>query len=370
MVTARHRKLRIAMIMDIMAPVPPKTYGGIERVVDFMVQGLVERGHEVTLFASDDSEVPCRLIPFGHRRSKQIWIEILNTTRLYARLIGMCKEFDVVHCFGRMLYLLPLLPLRIPKVQTYMCPLTAWKMKVAERLSRGSLTFVGCSRSVAINGAGIGKWHVIPNGVSLGKYRFDSAQKQEGFLLFLGRFNPVKGAHTAIRVAKKAGRRLKLAGTIAQDEIEPAYFKREIAPHIDGRQIEYIGPVDDLQKNELMGKADALLFPIEWDEPMAVVMVEALACGLPVIAFNRGSIPEVLSNGVDGFICSSEAEMVSAIGRTGEIQRAQCRRTAENRFSSDQVVEQYEHLYYQVVFGENSMQDIDRQQNRQPLSIS
>lgn len=344
------RTLRLAIIMDIINPVPPIHYGGIERIVHMMVENLTKRGHRVTLFASDDSSVSCRLIPFGHRRSQQLWVEWSNTIRLFTHLLRHCREFDLVHCLGRTLYLLPLLPFLIPKVQTYMCPINRRKLKMVHGFAGDSLTFVACSQSVAKQGAQIGQWKVIPNGIPLEKYEYKPLfNGREKYLVFLGRLHRIKGVHTAIKVAQATGKKLKIAGTAATSGPEFDYFKEEIEPHIDGKQIEYVGPVDDKEKNILLGKAEALLFPIEWEEPMAVVMLEALGCGLPVIAFNRGSISEILTDGVNGFICASLEEMISAVGKLGTIDRRECRRTIETRFSSDLIVSQYEELYYKLL---------------------
>jgi len=273
-------------------------------------------------------------------------VEFTNTTRLFGQLLRRYRDFDLVHCFGRTLYLTPLLLLKIPKIQTYMCPLNLRKLRIARALAGDSLTFVACSQSVAKAGNGIGRWVVIPNGISLRPYEYNPLSNgKEDYLVFLSRLHRIKGVHTAIRVARAVGKRLIIAGNIAPSGPDLEYFRNEIKPQIDGRQIKYIGTVDDRQKNTLLGEAEALLFPIEWEEPMAVVVLEALACGLPVIAFNRGSIQEVLTHGKDGFICSSEVEMIAAVKRLREINRAECRKTVETRFSSDVIVGQHERLY-------------------------
>lgn len=343
------KKLNIAIIADLIERIPPNYYGGAERVVYLLLKYLMKRGHDVTLFASDDSSVSCRLIPFGHRRSQSAPQNLLNLLTLYYQLLKMRKNFDVINCFGRLLYLLPLLPLNIIKVQTYACPINFKKISIANRLAKGSLTFVACSNSCAKGGFGMGRWVTIYNGIDLEHYRCNP-NPQGKYLLFLGRLDPVKGAHTAIEVAKSTNQQLKLAGTIEPPfEKNFEYFKQVIQPQIDGRQIQYIGPVDDCQKNELLGEASALLFPIEWEEPFGLVMIEAMACGTPVIAFRRGAVPEILSDGLNGFICNSKQEMILAVSKVKEIDRQQCRRTVEMRFSAERVALDYEKLYMQLL---------------------
>lgn len=344
------QKLRIALIMDIMAPVPPIHYGGMERITDMIVRGLVERGHEVTLFASDDSKVPCRLISYGHRRSRNPITEFWNTFVLYAQLLRTVSQFDLVHSIGRTLYLLPLLPMKIQKIQTYGCPLVPARLRFVHRLSKGSITFTACSHSCATLGQGIGKWAIIYNGISMESYEHHPLPNPgEKYLAFLGRLDRIKGAHIAIQAALATGKKLKIAGTRTTSGPECDYFKTEIEPFLDGKQIEYIGPINDGQKNDFLGGAEALLFPIQWEEPFGQVVIEAMACGTPVIAFRRGAIPEILTEGVNGFICSSLPDMILAVGKLHTLSRHECRKTVETRFSSGLIVSDYEKLYYGVL---------------------
>jgi glycosyltransferase involved in cell wall biosynthesis len=164
-------------------------------------------------------------------------------------------------------------------------------------------------------------------------------------LVFLGRLERFKGAHSAIEIARRSGRRLVIAGNKVSDGPEPDYFDREIAPHIDDLRVRYVGPVDDRQKNALLGDAAAFLMPIEWEEPFGIVMAEALACGTPVIGFARGSVPEVVRNGVNGFACRGVDDAVAAVSRIFEIDRAVVRRDCEARFSDTAIVDAYIALY-------------------------
>jgi glycosyltransferase involved in cell wall biosynthesis len=167
-------------------------------------------------------------------------------------------------------------------------------------------------------------------------------------LVFLGRLERCKGAHTAIEVARRLGRRLTIAGTVSPLPAERAYFERELAPQIDGSLVRYVGPVDDAQKDALLGSAAALLLPIEWEEPFPLVLPEALACGTPAIAFRRGGVPEGIEHGKTGFLCDTAEEMVDLVGQLDRIDRRRCRDEAERRFSDGVVVDAYERLYREM----------------------
>jgi glycosyltransferase involved in cell wall biosynthesis len=215
-------------------------------------------------------------------------------------------------------------------------------------LAGGTLTLTACSRYCAST-ATAGQWMVVPNGVPEETYAFRPTVKRDAPLVFLGRVERIKGAHTAIAVARRTGRQLVIAGNRAVDGEEREYFEREIAPHCDGRDIKYVGPVTDNDKNDLLGKAAALLFPVEWGEPFGIVMVEALACGTPVIAFSRGAVPEVIEDGTTGVLCDSVPEMMEAVSRIPTLERVRCRESFERRFSGRVIVGQYEFLYRNLV---------------------
>jgi glycosyltransferase involved in cell wall biosynthesis len=188
-----------------------------------------------------------------------------------------------------------------------------------------------------------GTWRTVFNGVDLSKYDLVPHVADDAPLAFLGRLEPIKGAHTAIAIARAARRRLVIAGNrVATSD---GYYEREIAPYLDGDRITYVGPVDDKAKNVLLGSCAALLMPIEWEEPFGIVMAEALACGTPVIAFARGSVPEVIRNGVNGFICYRTADAVAAVAQVADIQRIAVRQDCEQRFSDQVILSEYERLY-------------------------
>jgi glycosyltransferase involved in cell wall biosynthesis len=341
------RRLRIAITVDPEIPVPPKLYGGIERVVDMVVRGLLERGHNVTLFANSQSRVPCQLLPYPGLRSERYEDTLKNMWYVSTHVWN--GDFDIVHSFGRLAYLLPILALRIPKVMSYQRAVTPRSVTVGERLSRGSLHFTGCSAHVLRRWASRDNFHVIYNGVCLDLYQFTDQVDEDAPLIYLGRVEKIKGVHLAVLVAKRSNRQLLIAGNVPRIKQHERYFQEEILPQIDGKTVKYVGPVDDVQKNQLLRESAALLMPVLWDEPFGIVMAEALACGTPVIGLRRGSLPEIVQHGVNGFVCESVEEMVAAVGRLPEIDRCDCRRISEQKFSDRVIVEEYERLYRKLL---------------------
>lgn len=339
--------MKIALIADPMIPVPPLLYGGIERIIDMLIKGLEQRGHEVLLYAHRDSKVNVKLYPYpgeSARLPKDIW----RNTLLISTLLK--EKPDVVHSFGRIAYLTPLLWSKVPKIMSYQREPTISRIKWASRLARkNSLVFTGCSEHIAAKISPYATAYAIPNGVPLALYDFKAQVAEDAPLVFLGRIEHIKGTHVAIEVAQKSGRNLIIAGNVPDDSKSQEYFAQQIAPHVDGSHIEYIGTVNDQQKNELLGSAAAFLMPILWDEPFGIVMAEALACGTPVIGLNRGSVPEVVENGKNGFVCNNIAEMVADVTKVDQLSRAHCRMIAEERYSDQAIVDQYEKLYVQLM---------------------
>jgi glycosyltransferase involved in cell wall biosynthesis len=343
--------MRILLVMDPFIPVPPRHYGGIERVIADLADSLIERGHHVTLWAGPGSATKAALETFGQEGEWTRWSNVRNTMALSARFIRDDGRFDVIHNFGRLAYLSVVFSWNVPKVQTYMRTINPENMRKAARLGARRLHFTAVSAAIRDTGApGGGEWSVVYNCADPARYTFRAdTNPVSAPLVFLGRLDRCKGPHTAIDIARRLNRRLIIAGNISPVADEQTFFEREVAPKIDGSLVTYVGPVDDRQKDALLGAAAAMLMPIEWEEPFPVVLPESLLCGTPVIAFRRGGVPEGIHDGRTGFICDTLDEMCVAVGRLAEINRGACRVEAERRFGRRAITDQYEALYRRLI---------------------
>lgn len=341
--------MHVAVVADPRIPVPPPLYGGIERIVDMLVRGLVDRGHRVTLFAHKDSDVPCRHIPYGGTDPQRALDTLRNTLSVSQLAV---KRPDVAHNFGRLAYLAPLLPLEIPKVMSYQRSPSVGRIRTAARLaSDESFVVTGCSEHITDHVRPHIPSETVYNGVPLDTYEFRADVGADASLVFLGRIAEIKGAHTAVEVARRTGRSLVIAGNVPDGAAAQQYFQERIEPHADGDQIRYVGPVNDEEKNELLGRAAAFLMPIEWEEPFGIVMAEAMACGTPVIGTRRGSVPEVVEDGVTGFVGDTVNDLVAGVERVGELSRRATRERCERLFSDQAIVDAYENLYERMATG-------------------
>lgn len=338
------KPLRVALTVDPEIQVPPLHYGGIERIVDMIARGLTARGHFVTLFAHPGSTCPVERVAWTGQSSVSSSDSLRNAAILARHVIG--GGFDVVHSFSRIAYLAPLLPLPIPKLMSYQREISRKTTGLAVRLSRGTLEFTAISKQMMDTSPLIGRWHLVPNGVPLDTYTFRGEVNQDAPLVFLGRVEEIKGPHLAIDVARRSGRRLVIAGNVPAEH--QAWFEANVAPHLDGETIRYVGPVDDEQKNSLLGGAAALLMPILWEEPFGIVMAEAMACGTPVLGLRRGAVPEVVATGVTGFVVGTVDELVEAVGSVPKLSRHEARDRVERYYSSNAVTEGYLSLYRQL----------------------
>lgn len=342
--------MRILLTADPELPVPPKLYGGIERIVNLLVTGLRARGHTVALVAHSDSTSPAhQLFPWPGKQSQQPLDTLQNTVALWSAV----QQFqpNLVHSFSRVLYLTPLLTSRIPKVMSYQRRPSSRTVSWAAKLARGSLTFTGCSDHICLKGrASGGVWYPIHNCVELEKYTFESTVAEEDApLVFLSRVERIKGAHTAIAAARQTGRRLLIAGNHGTSGEEGRYWQEEIVPHLGRDGIEYVGTVNDAQKNALLGKAAAMIVPIEWEEPFGIVFPEALACGTPVISCPLGALPEIVRPRIDGYLVNNLEEACAAIQNLPQVDRRHCRQRAEDCFSASVIVDKYEQLYHSLI---------------------
>jgi glycosyltransferase involved in cell wall biosynthesis len=345
--------LRIAITADPELPIPPTHYGGIERIIDLLVRGLVQQGHDVTLFAHPGSSSAGRLIPYPGTSSASS-IDTARNTATFTHYI-LTHGFDVVHSFSRLIYLLPILPLRIPKLMTYQRAITRRSVLLGDRLSNGTLHFSAISRHMMNPVSDIGTWHLVSNCACLERYQFQREVGNDAPLMFLGRIEEIKGPHLAIEVARRAGLRLCIAGNVAADQ--QLYFETRIRPFVDNRNVVYLGPVDDMEKNVLLGRARALLMPVLWEEPFGIVMVEAMACGTPVVGLDRGAVCEVVDDGVTGFVRQDVNGLVEAVRRIGEIDRWHCRERVERQFSDAVLTTKYLSAYREVILSCGKLAD-------------
>jgi len=337
--------MRIALTADPELPVPPKHYGGIERIVDMLARGLVARGHDVTLFAHPESASAGRLIPWPGASSLSAADTLRNATTLAKWVMG--NHVDIVHSFSRIAYLAPILPFGLPKVMTYQRAISPRSVRFGHTLSHGTLAFTAISEWMMLHVKHVGRWTMIPNGVPLDTYTFRPSVPPDAPLVFLGRIEEIKGPHLAIEIARRAGRRLIIAGNIPEEKRD--WVRAQILPQVDGDRVRYIGAVDDKQKNDLLGNAAAFLMPILWDEPFGIVMAEAMACGTPVLGLSRGSVPEVVQHGVTGFVERDIDDLVAAASRLASLDRRASRARVEARFSDEVVVDAYEALYKALI---------------------
>jgi glycosyltransferase involved in cell wall biosynthesis len=336
--------VKIALTADPEIPVPPQLYGGIERIIDLLVQGLIRQGHDVTLFAHPDSKVPCRLVKWKGARSQSTSDTLKNTVTLCAHV--MREHYDLIHSFSRLAYLMPVMPMAIPKIMSYQREPSRTQVSKAVRLSRkGSLFFTGCSNYITNKIEDIADAATVYNCVPMERYNLSESVPDDAPLSFLGRIEPIKGTHIAVEVARRTGRGLIIAGNIPAEGKE--YFEEKIRPFLND-SIQYVGPVNDKQKNELLGRSAAFLMPIQWNEPFGIVMAEAMACGTPVLGFPFGSVPEVVEDGRNGFVCKDVDDMVQKVGQLNSISRKQVREIAEERFSDTTIVRDYLRVYEQL----------------------
>ena len=336
------------MIADPWLPIPPPKYGGAERIVDLTCRGLARRGHHVHLLAAKGSRnygagLTTHRVPsaaYVSRAFRKTWFQFLS--------LQSVRNVDAVINHGRLDYLEALYRLRKPILHWFHNPLTG--REIPYLLSRGRQrdTFVGVSRAQVSGDPAAGRFQVVHNAMETAGIPFSSAPANPPYVIFLGRLTRNKGVHLAIEAARRAGIRLVLGGKIATAEQEGAeYFASAIQPHL-GPECEWIGEYDDATRARLLAGATALLFPIQWPEPFGLVMIEALAAGVPVIATRTASAPEIVVDGKNGFLCDSVDDMAAAIRRVPEISRQECRADAERRFGEPEFIRRVEELLVQA----------------------
>ena len=332
--------MRIGIITPPFISVPPTRYGGTELFVAHLAEGLQDRGHEVTVYATGDSRVRCRV---KSRYAESQWpirdpvaAQLRNHDHTGWAMADAVRSADILHVNDCVALPFTLL-VDQPVVLTLHHPN---EPVLAEFYAKyPAVHYVAISAFQATR-MGI-EATVVYHGIDTSEYAF-SAAKQD-YLVFLGRMAPCKGAHLAIQAARRSGLRLILAG-----EIQPTfrdYWERDVRPLVDGDRVQYVGEADKRLKNALLGQTRALLFPIQWDEPFGLVMIEAMACGTPVLALPGGSVPEIVRDGVTGWICRDVADMADRVPSLGALDPASCRSWVEERFSCARMVDGYLDVY-------------------------
>jgi glycosyltransferase involved in cell wall biosynthesis len=335
--------MRIAQIAPLTESVPPRLYGGTERVVSFLTEQLVAMGHDVTLFASGDSRTDAELVPgwpCALRFDAAVGDAIAPHMAMLEQICRRAAEFDVLHCHLDYLPFALLSRQETPFLTTLHGRLDLTELRpIYDCFPEVPLVSISDAQRLPVQDAnfvatvhhGLPKDLLAPRNVT------------PSYLAFLGRICPEKRPDRAIAIARQAGIPLKIAAKV--DRVDEQYFQETIRPMIDGRHVELVGEINDAEKPDFLSGAVALLVPIDWPEPFGLVMIEAMACGTPIIAFNRGSVPEILEHGVTGLIVEDETEAVAAIGRVGELSRTRVRESFERRFTVQRMAEDYLALY-------------------------
>lgn len=335
--------MKIAQVAPVFERVPPIAYGGTERVVSYLTEELVRQGHEVTLFASGDSVTEARLIATVEcslrlASLQQDWL--VYQTMLLDQVGEMAEEFDVIHFHTDYLHFPLAKRLPVPHVTTLHGRLDLPELVPLYR-HFCDVPLISISNSQRSPLPWVAWQGTVYHGLPLDLYSL--SPKAGDYFVFVGRISPEKRVDRAINVAKHAGRRLYIAAKV--DKVDEAYFDECIKPLLEHPLIEYLGELGEEEKHSLLQGAAALLFLIDWPEPFGLVVIEAFACGTPVLAYRNGSVPEIVDDGITGFIVSNQDEAFAAADRFGELDRARCRRVFEQRFAAKRMADDYLAIY-------------------------
>ncbi|MCL4416149.1 MAG: glycosyltransferase family 4 protein [Actinobacteria bacterium] len=339
--------MKIAQIAPMGERIPPKKYGGTERIIYTLTEELVKKGHDVTLFATGDSLTSAKLIsvyPIGLREARMgdpygpSAIVLLNIGTAY----NMQEEFDIIHDHCGYISLPTASHSKTPVVMTLHASFNLNNRRIYEKINNLNLISVSMAQRAPMPNL---KYAAnIYHGLSMETFPF--SKENDNYLLYVGRITPEKGAVHAIEVANYLNLPLIMAAKL--DNIHENYFKNEIEPKLT-RQVRWIGEVDEEERNKLMSKALCLLHPVTWREPFGLTMIEAMACGCPVVAFRRGSIPEVIIHGKTGFVVEDVEEMIVAVNNVSKINKEECRKHALENFNAKRMADEYENVYRQIL---------------------
>lgn len=340
--------MRIAQIASIAERVPAKKYGGSERIVYTLTEELVKRGHDVTLFATGDSLTSAKLqsiVPSSLREMSVCNPYGLNelTFAHLGNAYAMYEQFDIIHDHIYAISMPTANICKTPVVSTVHSMFHDDNLPLYQAMNNVNLVTISESQIPA--SAGLNIVGTVYHGLNMGYYPF--RKTHDGYLLFVGRMSMEKGVHFAIETAQALDIPLKIVARVADFEMD--YFKTYVKPKLSDPRLEWIGEVDEKRRNTLMSGAMAILHPVTWPEPFGLTMIESMACGTPVVAFNKGSIPEVISPGTSGFVVESVKEMVEAVKNIGTINRSACREYALTNFNPTNMADGYERIYRNIL---------------------
>jgi glycosyltransferase involved in cell wall biosynthesis len=347
--------VRIAILAPLVEPVPPPLYGGTERVVSLLTEELVRRGHDVTLFASGDSQTAATLVPVcpsGLRLDPEVKDYAAYTLVALSEAYSGTRDFDLFHNHNDYLAFGMARLASTPTVTTTHGRLDLQEVRRIYRLfpEQRLVSISHDQRKWLPDANWVGTVH---NSIAVDHFRL--RQTPGGYLVFLGRISPEKRPDRAIEIARDVGMKLVIAAKV--DAVDRDYYDNAIAPliHANRGLIEFIGEVDEREKDEVLGKAYAYLFPIDWPEPFGLTMVEAMATGTPVIASRNGSVPEIVVDGVTGFVCSTFKDLIEAVPKVASLDRVACRRHVEHHFTPAAMADGYETIYHTLLAGETTL---------------
>ncbi len=338
--------MKIAQIAPLYESVPPKLYGGTERVVSYLTEELINMGHDVTLFASGDSNTKAKLVSpvMESLRLNHSGDPAIYHTLLIEKLLKMLDYFDIVHFHIDYIHFPTMRRSNVPHVTTLHGRLDIPDLvPLYKEFNDVPLVSISNSQRKPLMWANwVGTVH---HGLPENLYK--PVTKPGRYLAFLGRISPEKRPDRAIEIARKAGIELKIAAKV--DKVDKDYYENVIKPLLKDKGVKFIGEINEKEKQDFLGNAMALLFPIDWPEPFGLVMIEALACGTPVIAFNNGSVPEIIKHGINGFIVNSTEEAIQCIEKLNTISREKCRETFEKDFTTRRMAQNYIEIYTKLL---------------------